>query len=342
MRQINFSKSLIILLLACRAWSAEESLDLEKEAVTAQKVVTQLSQIKIMGRVDLTAEYYPLADKSGNDFKNYHFFLFLKVPASPKVSLMGEVLTQAFYDMTYRPWDLVHFHFGKIIVPFGDTTYYHHFYGGLQGYGTHGVMFPNIWAEHGMNVQWNFEPLTVETYVVNGISSPTVAENPDFNASSNKQNIAGGFRATTHFWQKVKLIASLYDEEWLPGKPLYIVGGDAVSEYGLMDVPVLRNLRLAAGRAVGYVKSGVQGDYQKAGDYLQLATNAMSFAEFRLRYGTYIDNSAIKTAADTHSINAGLSIPIDVMKLLAEYQWNFEAINEVPNDVARLMLSLDF
>src|SRR4051794_20109076 len=62
------------------------------------------SSARIMGRVDLSAEYVPGAADLGNHGLTYnHFLMFLKVDASPKVSFMGEMLKQSFYHLTYKP-----------------------------------------------------------------------------------------------------------------------------------------------------------------------------------------------------------------------------------------------
>jgi hypothetical protein len=337
---------LFVIFSALNLSAEEESLDLSKEVAASpvvQKIETALAQLKIMGRVDLTYEYYPNVPNTSDGFKNYHYFLFLKTAVSPKVTFMGEVLQQEFYDITYKPAELVSFHFGKILVPFGDASNYHHFYGGLQGYGPKGVMFPNIWAEYGVDAVWKLGNTALDTYTVSGITSSAVNAEPTFNAPSNNLHQAAGVRESVPlFGGGLKLIASGYYTDWLPSHSLYLVGGDLATDYRLIDAIALRNMKLSLGRAIGFVKNGVAGDYQKAGDYVQLATNALPFAETRLRYGTYIDNSAVQTQADTHSINVAMIFPIDVLKLMAEYQWNFEAVNELPNDVARLMLSLDF
>jgi hypothetical protein len=348
MRETKLLLAAVTLLLcgfSTNVQGAEEALDLSKETevkAPAAKPVPPFGGLRLMGRVDLTGEYRPNAASTNDGLKNYHFLLFLKVPASEKVSFMGEFVNRAFYEVTYKASPLVKFHFGKIVVPFGDTTYYHHFYGGVQGYGAQGVMFPNVWAESGANAEWNMGSLIIDTYAVNGIEGSSTTNEPDFQADPTGQRQAGGLRATYTGIAKIKAIVSGYYTDWAPSKSLLLAGGDLVTDYGLIDAAVLRNLRLSAGRAVGFVQGSSSGNFQRAGDYLQLATNAMGFAEARARYGTYVHNSNNKTSSDTHSMNVGLTIPVDVMKLLVEYQWNFEAVSEINNDLARVMLSLDF
>lgn len=86
----------------------------------------------------------------------------------------------------------------------------------------------------------------------------------------------------------------------------------------------------------------MSGDFIKRGDYLELATNLIGSGEARVRYGTYIDNDKVRSKNDIQSLNVGYSLPVDVLRVLAEYQWNYEAVNEIDNDLFRLMVSLDF
>ncbi|MGZ5280142.1 MAG: hypothetical protein ACXWC9_09380, partial [Pseudobdellovibrionaceae bacterium] len=104
-----------------------------------------------------------------------------------------------------------------------------------------------------------------------------------------------------------------------------------------------QKLRWAFGIANAWIHAApISGDFQKRGDFLELAGRIESEHELRLRYGTYIDNDKLESARDLHSFSLGYSLPVDVSKLLVEYQWNFEAMNEINNDLFRAMLSLDF
>jgi hypothetical protein len=206
---------------------------------------------------------------------------------------MGELIEQSFYEVGYQVSEPLKIRFGKIIVPFGDTRRFHHFYGGIQGYGGQGVMLPNVWAENGLDLEWDLGHWLVDTY-------------------------------------------------WVSGWPLLLYGADFFTEYGLGNWALTRHLRFAAGRAVAEVHRGMQGGFEKAGDYFELATNVLQVGEIRTRYGTYIHDDRQESQSDVHNFNVGYAMPIDVLRLLVEYQWNYEAVEEIDNDVFRVMVSLDF
>ena len=254
---------------------------------------------------------------------------------------MGEIVAQSFFYVDYaaRPW--AHIEFGKIIVPFGDTRRFHHFYGGVQGYKATGVMFPNLWAESGANIRWSVGPTELETYWVDSIQDDSTTADPSLQSSVEPRTLqAGGFRWSAEALEKVHVIFSGYRGEYQPGKAVEIGGLDAYSDYGAFG---FSKFRWAAGIANAWIHQGVlTGDFQKRGDYLELATSALGPGESRFRFGTYIDNDKEKSQKDVHSFNLAYSLPVDALRVLAEYQWNFEAKDEKNNDVFRIMVSVDF
>jgi hypothetical protein len=224
-------------------------------------------------------------------------------------------------------------------VPFGDNRYFHHYYGGLQGYGATGVMFKNIWAESGINANWKIGQISLDTYWVNGINAPNI--NSDVNLkSSTTERQSLGTRLQAPLADQVQLIGSAYYADYWPGRPLYMGGLDLYTSYGAFG---LSQFRFSIGIANAWVEGSPTGkNFQKYGDYLQVATNLFRWAEWRIRYGTYDNDDRIESVDDTQSFNLGATIPVDVIKILIEHQWNFEAKNEVDNDQSRMMVSLDF
>lgn len=336
----------LFLIVFSVAQADEQALDLEQESQPApviNSVTSAMNKFSFMGRVDLTTETSnPDRPKAReNHLDNNHFLIFLKAKASPKVNFMGEIVKQSFYFVDYMARPDLSVEFGKIIVPFGDTRHFHHFYGGVQGYGAKGVMFANIWAESGANLKWKLDQSEFDTYWVDSIQDDSTTTDPSLQSTVEPRTIqAGGFRWTTGVVNGVTGILSGYRGEYQPGKAVEIAGLDLFSNYGAWG---LKNLRWSYGVANAWVrKSTVSGDFIKRGDYLELATNLIGSGEARVRYGTYIDNDKVRSKNDIQSLNVGYSLPVDVLRVLAEYQWNYEAVNEIDNDLFRLMVSLDF
>lgn len=336
----------LLFIVLSGAHAAEQSLDLEQEVPAApavSSVSSTINKFSFMGRVDLTTESTnpdrPKAREHHLD--NNHFLFFIKAKASPKVSFMGELVKQSFYFVDYLVRPDLTVEFGKIIVPFGDTRHFHHFYGGVQGYGAKGVMFANIWAESGANLKWQLAQSELETYWVDSIQDDSLTADPGLQSTVEPRTIqAGGFRWKTEVISALSGVLSGYRGEYQPGKAVEIAGLDLFADYGFWG---LKHFRWSYGVANAWMrKSPVSGDFIKRGDYLELATNLIGSGEARVRYGTYIDNDKVRSKNDVQSLNIGYSLPVDVLRVLAEYQWNYEAVNEIDNDLLRVMVSLDF
>jgi hypothetical protein len=337
----NLLVSLVFVFGLGQAFAGEESLDLDTVAApTPAPSAAHGSKFSIMGRIDLT---YEKEIEGRSSLKNNHMLVFVKVKASDKVSVMGEVTdpSAAFMYVDYAYSKLLNINFGRILVPFGDSRYFHKYYGGLQGYGANGVMFPNIWAESGVNFAWNFGALKLDTYWVNAVGGPTrtTLTTADINLqSTSTRTQALGARATISPIDKTTLILSAYGAEYWPSRPVYLGGVDFSTDYGLLG-PV----RFSAGLANAWIEGSPTGEnFQKTGDYYQIATNIINPMEMRVRYGTYDNDDRRETQEDTQSLNVGVTFPVDVMKILIEHQWNYEEVNETDNDLGRVMVSLDF
>ncbi len=340
-------KVLHIFILAFNLWAAEESLDFSKLEAETPKSPSSSSEQKwnLMGRVDLTSEV-SAPDKGKNsehELSNRHFLVLFHAKPSQKTSFMGELVNQSFYFIDHKLRKNLNFQFGKIIVPFGDTRKYHHFYGGLSQLKSSSIMFPNVWAESGFNFSLlPSETESIDLYWVNSIQSTSDTTDPDLKATAEPRNAqAGGLRWTREF-EKWTAILSVYRGEFQPGREIFIAGGDLFSEFGAFN---LKDFRCSLGIANAWFKKApVSGNFQQKGDYLELAYRNIRSEddELRFRYGTFIHNSETQTQKDTHSFSLGYAFMFDVIKTLVEYQWNYEAITEKENDIAKAMLSVDF
>lgn len=343
---------LIALILGFQAFAAEEDLNLDKLTEQASPVVipkTPENKYSIMGRLDLTAEVNPINGKAVDekmDLKNLHGLrLFLKLKASPKTSFFGEVANQDFFYVDYKLSELHTLSFGKIIVPFGDTRYFHHFYGGIQGKGATGIMFPNVWAETGMNVQSQAGPnVLLDTYLVNGFKASSATSVPDLTQAASN-NPSGTHRQAVGArlqWQGIPratvLVSGYFDNYW-ENRHLLLLGADAYTDYGFFALPVRFGVGMADAAAE---KIPNQGTLHRRGDYLLLAGNGFGPGEWRFRYGTYNHITTAQSDNDSHSVDLAYIWNVDVIRLMVQRQWNFESQNEQKDDLWRLMASLDF
>ncbi|MCB0404783.1 MAG: hypothetical protein KDD51_08345 [Bdellovibrionales bacterium] len=343
---LRVSCLVFLLGISLLARADEQSLDLETEQPLEVNRPVQSTGPRLMGRADLTVDVSEVNHTGGStpfQFKNYHFFLFLKAQASTKVTFFAEFVGRYFYEIKYSPWTWLSIHLGKIIVPFGNTDNFHHLYGGtsINASGS-GIMFPNIWAASGIQTEWGIgDHSTLDVYALSGINA-AVGSDPDFTNPAGKTP-AAGIRWTSRLLSGLKVLGSFYYETWSSGKSLFLAGLDASTDYSLLaSVAVLKHFRLGMGAAIGFIERGSSGDFHKYGDYIELASNVIRLGELRARYGTYVNNNRVKSSLDSQSLNVAWLVPIDVMKLMVEYQWNFEAINEIHNDLLRVMVSLDF
>ncbi len=349
--------SLLASARAAYAAAAEESLDLdslsEATPAPAARVATAMQRFSLMGRVDITSETSAPNEDANHQMRNSHFLVFLKVTASPKTSFMGQLISEdpnnIFYYVEHRPMSLFHLQFGKIIVPFGDTRRFHHIYGGVQTLGSPGVLLPNIWSATGLNLNWSLAQNwgQLETYVVNTAvdGNAGTADDPEISQTAENRRQAVGVRYTHSSSSRYTFLISGYQGSYANGLglDLNLLGVDFFTDYGAWNLDLFKRLRFSVGAAQATFESRPnEGDIRQNGDYLEIATNAVGPGELRARYGTYVDNHKVESVRDTHAAALGYALPVDVMRVLAEYQWNFEAINEQDNDLFRAMVSLDF
>lgn len=306
--------------------------------------------VKIMGRFDATYELTNPAEDNhvirNGDIKSYHHHVFLKASPSKKVGLFAEVVDGLFFEASYRAADNVELKAGKIFVPFGDPGF-HHYYAAVQGDPTTGILLPNIWAEYGASLTWDIGhigPLSLrsETYSVKGSFDKDPTRTLQLNRPATGNRFAVGERLTFG-WDRITVSGSLYYDEWNLGYDLLLYGADFSLDYGLVRLPFLRDLRFKGGIARAEVENPETGDYYKYADYFELAYGGIrEWVTPRLRYGSYIDDSRLLTNKDLHNWSAALVIPVDVLTVTAEYLWQMEEVDEVDNDLFRLMVALDF
>ena len=333
--------------------------DIEEEPVPENNAEGWFNLVHISGRFDLNFEIEnPVEEGASRDrrFRNYHKFLFLKVTPSEQITLDAEVLDLTYYEMAYQVTDSWKFRAGRIWVPFGSTPF-HHYYGGRQGDPFDGLLLPNVWSEFGFAVEGDLlrkDWLSIDgdLYSIRGFEGQ-LGEVVDLTNGGSDDVFAFGGRTRVGIGSKITLWGSvLYnrfgDED---DGQLLLWGGDLLVDYGLVDVPVLRDLRLRA----AFARADIQDDvlvqetdnsdhwYFRYGDYVELTYRGLGVVSPRVRYGTIIDFDDRVSNADSHNWEAALlsRIQRNIM-LLAQYQFNLEEVNEIDNDLFRFAMIFEF
>jgi hypothetical protein len=316
-------------------------------------------RVHLSGRFDLNLEVLnPLedADVRTSQFQNYHRFLFLKVRADDRVTFDAEVLDMSFYELAYEIGAGYQVVIGKIWVPFGATPF-HHFYGGVQGDPFTGLLLPNVWSEFGATVRgtvFSGERVTAtgDLFVVRGFDGQRGDVLRFANGGSDNRFAVGG-RTAVRVGQRLAFWGSaMYNRFGTDNEgEVFLWGGDVLADYGLIDVPFLRDLRLRA----AFARADVRDDqlvnptdskdswYYRYGDYAEVTYRGFGTIMPRVRYGTIIDFDDRITGLDSHNWDLALMSRLSRnVTLLAQYQINSEEVNERDNDLLRFQIAFEF
>ncbi len=333
--------------------------DVEDEAPGVATQSGWTDMIHVSGRFDVVLEVQnPMgeADVEEARLRNYHKFLFLKVTPNDRLTLDAEVLDLSYYELTYEFAAGYRVHAGKIWVPFGATPF-HHYYGGAQGDPFEGLLLPNVWSEFGASVGGpilNRDVVQVEAdaYVIRGFEADE-GEVLQFTGGGVDDRFAVGGRARLGLGNKLSFWGSVLYNRFGAGSDgeVLLWGGDVLADYGFIDLPALRDLRLRAAFARAEVRDETLVDprnsadfwYYRYGDYAELTYRGFRSVHPRLRFGSIIDFDDRITNRDTHTWDLALLSRVgrNVM-LLAEYQFNLEEVNEIDNDLFRFQVVFEF
>lgn len=364
------------------AGSEGEELSFDSAALDAPPVATQPTSsgikhwfdlIHLSGRFDLNYELdnpvlhfaptatdpetgMPVPPIDRGKLKNYHHFLFLKATPIERVTLEAELIDLAYYELKYALNDQVTLHAGKVLVPFGSSSF-HHYYGARQGSPYIGLFVPNFWSEYGAVASYavlRSGPISIDgdTYLIRGFDGQTGTVLP-LNIGGSDTRFALGQRLRMGIGTRASVWASAMYNRWgldNEGKVL-LWGLDARLEYGLVPLPVLKDFALRAALARAEIRDpgldpalNQDGWYWRYSDYVELAYGGLRpWTTLRLRYGTLIDYNQVVSVKDLHNWALAAQTPLgDHLSLLLEYQWNMEEVEEVDNDLFRAQLVLEF
>lgn len=333
--------------------------EIEEESMPASSIGGWLDIVNISGRFDFNFEVTNIGgdgDIRDRRFRNYHKFLFLKVTPTEKFTLDAEVLDLSYYELGYnfvKNWKVK---VGKIWVPFGASPF-HHYYGGQQGDPFSGLLLPNVWSEFGVSIEGvllrtSNISLDGDFYKIRGFEGQlgnvlnlSNGGSDDIFAWGTRTRLAIGSKLV--LWGSVQYNPFGEDDR---GKIL-LWGGDILMDYGLLNLPVLRDLRFRAAFARAEIQDRVLVDeaansnhwYYRYGDYAEVSYRGIGFIIPRIRYGTIIDFDDRVSNADSHTWDFALSARLDRnFMLFGQYQVIMEEVNEIENDLMRLSVIFEF
>ena len=303
-----------------------------------------------------------------NAFRSYHRLLFLsRQGADIPVGFSAEVLGQYYYELSLRlsqpgsPLRVLA-HVGKILVPFGPDPLFHKSYGGLTGVDQRTL--PVVWSAIGAGLRFSYAAgglsVSDELYAVQGFDlssrDQTLNMQRDLVAYDGAR-IAFGNRLAAAFGP-FALWYSLYWNQMRFGRLLIMQGVD----FSLWrpSLPFANRFALGVGFVRAHVsatdqfgKPGASPDesgyyhfadylwlrgYLTQGLYLQARTGLATFGN---RAGiTYDEHRADASDGSHHSIS--LVYEYASAQVMLAYYWNFEKVDERPDDFLRLMVTYAF
>lgn len=307
-------------------------------------------------------------DSGKSAFRSYHRLLFLSRQGNDvPIGFNAELLNQYFYELNARlsaPRSRLRIvaHAGKILVPFGPDPLFHKSYGGLTGADQRTL--PVVWSSIGAGIRFSYAmrglAATDEIYAVQGFDLASAEQTLNM-----QRDLAAYDGARIGFGNRLALSAgpfslwySFYWNQMRFGRLLIMQAVDV--SLWRPALPFLNRLAVGAGfvrahvsATADYGKPGSSPDasaYFHFGDYLWVRLyladgiylqGRSGLATFDNRRGlTYDGNRSAPTDGSHHS--AGVVCEFASAQAMLTYHWNFEKIDERPDDLLRLMVTYAF
>ena len=226
----------------------------------------------------------------------------------------------------------------------------------IQGDPFQGLFLPNVWSEFGGSLGGTVysgerTQIDVDVFAIRGFETElgTILK-----LSNGGTDGSYAFGQRTRFgFGKVSLWGSaLYNQFGLNNDgQLILWGGDLLIDYGLIDAPILKDLKLRVAFARADIKDeelverqfNTEGWYYRYGDYAELTYRGLPYVMPRARYGTIVDYDDVVTNNDSHNTELAALIRINrYFSILMQYQLNMEEVNEIDNDLFRMQAVFEF
>lgn len=321
---------------------------------------------RLNGRFDLN---YERRDFEGNPFnedataalRSYHTFLFVsRDPGTDDIpfGISIEAITLQFWEayFLYEPEALdvrLLLKMGRILVPFGADPLFHNSYGGLAAFDSR--VLPVFWAQEGIaaNIQWQKGLLSVsdDVYVVRGYSLRDPEGRVDLQGGFSPRDdveLGGGNRLGASVGP-VSAWYSLYYNGLDGGRRLVMQAFDA--SVFRPRLPVLEYLSAGVGILRADVSGGGPGvDYYDVGTYWELHAYPLPGLDVRYRQGLrtfdnrrdLVFDERRKSALDGSTHTLGATYRYRGLEVAVHRFWNFEKVDEVPDDFMRFTVAYAF
>ena len=317
---------------------------------------------------------YERAGRSGelgsgtNAFRSYHHFLFLSRQGDDiPVGFNAELLGLYFYELTTRLSGKgspvrVSAHAGKILVPFGPDPLFHKSYGGLSGVDQ--KTLPVIWSAIGGGLRfatvWGKLSASDEIYSVQGFDLPARDQTLDM-----QRDLVAYDGARVAVGNRLALSSGpftvWYSLYWNPmrfGRQLVMQAVDFT--VWRPELPILNRLAVGVGAVRAHISEDESygkpdaiagpGAYFHFADYVWLRAYLGDWIYFQARSGlaTFDNRSGLfydasrADASDGSHHNVALVVEYAGAQASLAYFWNFEKVDERPDDLLRLTVSYAF
>lgn len=303
-----------------------------------------------------------------NAFRSYHRLLFLSRQGDDiPIGFSAEVLSQYFYEATAQLSAAgarlrVIAHAGKILVPFGPDPLFHKSYGGLTGADQRTL--PVVWSAIGAGLRASYAQdgwsAVDEVYSVQGFDLPAPDQPLNMQrdlVSYDGARIAVGNRLALSAGP-FTLWYSAYWNQMRFGRVLLMQAVDV--SLWRPTLSFLNRLALGAGfvrvhvsESDNYGKPGASteaGAYFHFADYVWVRLYLMDglylqgrsgLATFNNHQGLAYDERRADAADGSHH-SAALVYEYASAQVMLAYYWNFEKVDERPDDFVRLMVTYAF
>lgn len=303
-----------------------------------------------------------------NSLRSYHHFLFLSRQGNDiPIGFNAELLGLYFYELTTRLSQAksrlrVSAHAGKIMVPFGPDPLFHKSYGGLSGVDQRTL--PVVWSSLGAGLRastaWRGLSLADEVYLVQGFDLPARDQVLDMQrdlVAYDGARIGAGNRLALSYGA-VTLWYSFYFNPMRFGRQLIMQAVDVT--LWRPELFLLRHLAAGVGAVRAHISSDESygqpdalagaGAYYHFADYVWLRAYLGDWLYLQARSGlaTFDNHTGFfydanrATASDGSHHNVAIVAEYAGAQVSLAYFWNFEKVDERPDDLFRLTVSYAF